>query len=38
MKNNKSPLSDEAITAETLKYDGNSSHSAILEITKVALN
>ena len=38
MKNNKSPGSDEAITAETLKHGGDSLHSPILEITNAVLN
>ena len=33
MKNNKSPGSYEAITAEALKYGGDSFHFVILEIT-----
>ena len=38
MKNNKLSGSDEAITAEALKYSGNFLHSAILEITNAVLN
>ena len=38
MKNNKSPYSDEAITAETLKQGGDFLHSVILEITNAVLN
>ena len=38
MKNNKLPGSDEAITAEALKYISDSLHSAILEITNTVLN
>ena len=38
MKNDKSPGSEEAITAETLKYGGNSLHSAILEIKNAVVN
>ena len=37
MKNDKSPGSDEAITAEALKYGGDSLHSTILEITNAVL-
>ena len=37
MKNDKSPGSDEAITAEALKYGGDSLHSTILEITNAFL-
>ena len=33
MKNNKSPGSYEAVTAEALKYGGDSFHFVILEIT-----
>ena len=33
MKNNKSPGSYEVVTAEALKYGGDSFHFAILEIT-----
>ena len=38
MKNDKSPGSDEAKTAEALKYGGDSLHSAILEIANAVLN
>ena len=37
MKNNKSPGSDEAITAEALKYGDDSLHYGILEITNTVL-
>ena len=38
MKNDKSPGSDESITAEALNYGGDSLHSAILETTIKVLN
>ena len=38
MKNDKPPGSDEAITAEALKYGVVSLHSAILELTNTVLN
>lgn len=38
MKNSKLPGSHEAVTAEVLKYGGDSLHSAVLEIANAVLN
>ena len=38
MKNSKLPGSHEAVTAEVLKYGGDSLHSAVLEIANEVLN